>query len=126
MDESPTPLYVRLAADQARRLNDAVSASGKSKRRLVEDAVREHLADDGIVVGRIALREDPPEVLTAAEAASLLRVDESQLLQAAQHCQLPGRMIAGAWRFSRSALLSWLGQVPAGDETRTETIGAVT
>lgn len=107
MAEPPTPLYVRLAADQARRLDHAVAASGKSKRQLVEDAVREHL-DDGLVVGRVALREDPPEVLTAGEAASLLRVDETQLLEAARQGELPGRRIAGEWRFSRIALLSWL------------------
>jgi excisionase family DNA binding protein len=110
MGESPTPLYVRLAADQARRLNEAVSASGKTKRQLVEDAVRTHLDDHGLAVGRVALREDAPEVLTAAEAASLLRVDESKLLDAVQHRKLPGRRIADEWRFSRTALLSWLSR----------------
>lgn len=108
MHEPPTPLYVRLAADQARRLDDAVSASGKTKRQLVEDAVREHLTDDGLVVGRIALREDPPEILTAGEAAALLRIDERELLAAAGRSELPGRSIGGEWRFSRVALLSWL------------------
>ncbi len=108
MAERPTPLYVRLAADQARRLDCAVSASGKTKRQLVEDAVREHLDDAGLVVGRVALDEDPPEVLTVGEAASLLRVDESQLLEAARQGELPARAIAGEWRFSRIALLSWL------------------
>jgi len=123
MAEPPTPLYVRLAAEQARRLDQAVSASGKSKRRLVEDAVREHLSDDGLVVGRIAFSEDAPawsspstaataarEILTAAEAAALLRVDEGELVAAARRRKLPGRSIAGQWRFSRTALLSWLGR----------------
>jgi excisionase family DNA binding protein len=71
--------------------------------------VREHLADDGFVVGRVALREDPPEVLTAGEAASLLRVDEAELLKAAERDELPARRIAGEWRFSRTALPAWLG-----------------
>src|ERR1022692_1491674 len=85
LEDQPTPLYVRLAADQTRRLARAVSVSGKSKRQLVEDAVREHLTDDGLVVGgRVALREEMPEILTAAEAASLLRVDEGQLIDAAR------------------------------------------
>lgn len=110
LEDQPTPLYVRLAADQTRRLARAVSVSGKSKRQLVEDAVREHLTDDGLVVGgRVALREEMPEILTAAEAASLLRVDEGQLIDAARRCDLPGRMVGSDWRFSRSALLSWLG-----------------
>jgi hypothetical protein len=109
MPESPTPLYVRLSPDRTRRLESAVLASGKTKRQLVEDAVGQHLTDDGLLVGRVALREDPPEVLTLGEAASLLRVDEVQLLQAARRGEVPGRRIAEAWRFSRAALIAWLG-----------------
>lgn len=108
MPDDQTPLYVRLSADPNRRLKNAVSASGKSKRQLVEDAVRGHLTDDGLVVGRVALREDAPEVLTLAEAASLLRVDEPDLQLAAQRGELPGRQIGPEWRFSSTALLAWL------------------
>jgi excisionase family DNA binding protein len=108
MKEPPTPLYVRLAAEQARRLEEAVSVSGKSKRQLIEDAVREHLTDDGLTVGRIALSEQMPEVLTAPEAAALLRIEESDLLAAAARGELPARAIGEDWRFSRLALLSWL------------------
>lgn len=114
MDEPLTPLYVRLPAEQARRLDEAVSTSGKSKRRLVEDAVRQHLSDDNLVVGRVDFREDPPDVLTLGEAAALMRVEERQLLDEAERGDLPGRRIGGEWRFSRSALLSWLsaGEAP--------------
>jgi hypothetical protein len=108
MADQPTPLYVRLGADQTRRLASAVAASGKSKRQLVDDAVREHLTDEGLVVGRIALREDAPEVLTAGEAAALLRIDEGPLIDAAAHGEVPGRLIGGEWRFARGALLAWL------------------
>ncbi len=110
MPGDQTPLYVRLSADPNRRLTNAVSASGKSKRQLVEDAVREHLSDDGLVVGRVALREDAPEVLTLAEAASLLRLDERDLEAAAQRAELPARQLANQWRFSSTALLAWLHQ----------------
>jgi excisionase family DNA binding protein len=109
MKEPLTPLYVRLGADQARRLQEAVSVSGKSKRQLIEDAVREHLADENLTVGRIALREHEPEILTAAEAAALLRVDESELVASAARGELPGRPIGDEWRFSRAALLAWMG-----------------
>jgi hypothetical protein len=123
MSEPHTPLYVRLAAAQARRLDQAVTASGKTKRQLVDDAVREHLSDEGLVVGRVALREDPPEILTSAEAAALLRVDEAQLLAAAQGRELPGRTIGGEWRFSRAALLSWLGRERDRGETTPKAPG---
>jgi excisionase family DNA binding protein len=115
MNDNLTPLYVRLSADPSLRLERAVSVSGKSKRQLVEDAVREHLTDDGLVVGRLTLREDTPEVLTLTEAASLLRVDEDELREAAQSGDLPGRQIAGQWRFSSTALMAWLRQADASE-----------
>ena len=110
MPGSQTPLYVRLASDSARRLDEAVAASGMTKRQIVEDAVREHLGagKEDLVVGRIALREPAPDVLTAGEAAALLRIAEPELLQAAERGELPGRRIAGEWRFGREALLAWL------------------
>lgn len=108
MSAESTPLYVRLSSDRAQRLHDAASASGQSKRRLVEDAVGAYLDDGGLTVGRIALAEQEPEVLEGAEAAALLRLAEDDLIKAAQAGELPGRQIGKQWRFSRSALLSWL------------------
>ncbi|MBO0767799.1 MAG: helix-turn-helix domain-containing protein [Solirubrobacterales bacterium] len=97
------PLYVRLPAETAQRLDQAATTQGRSKRHLVEQAVREHL-----VVGRAALQETPPEILTLEEAAALLRIDPSDLQQAAVAGQLPGRLLGQEWRFSREALLAWL------------------
>ncbi len=70
--------------------------------------MREHLTDEGLVVGRVVLREDVPDVLLVGEAAALLRVDEANLLEAAQRGELPARRIVSDWRFSRTALLAWL------------------
>jgi excisionase family DNA binding protein len=113
MPGDDVPLYVRLPADQAQRLNDVADSTGQSKRRLVEDAVRQHLAsDDGLVVGRAALRENPPEVLTLEEAAALLRVEDAALLEIAERGDIPGQRIGQQWRFSRTALLAWLDHDP--------------
>jgi excisionase family DNA binding protein len=110
MPDHETPLYVRLASEAAQRLDDAVAASGLTKRRIVEDAVREHLGGDrDLVVGRATLREPMPDVLTAGEAASLLRIGEADVLAAAEAGELPGRRIGGEWRFAREALMAWLG-----------------
>jgi excisionase family DNA binding protein len=109
------PLYVRLPAEQAQRLDEVSDATGQSKRRLVADAVREHLSDDRLAVGRIELREGPPEVLTLDEAATLLRVDRERVLTATERDEIPGRQIAGEWRFSREALLAWLRHEPKHD-----------
>jgi len=117
MTSDQVPVYVRLAADSAKRLNQAVSASGRSKRQLIEDAVRAHLSDEGLVVGRvelskkpaeIELSKKPAEILTLEEAAELLRLDCAALFAAAEAGQVPGRRISEEWRFSRNALMNWL------------------
>jgi excisionase family DNA binding protein len=116
MSADVSPLFVRLPNEDARHLERAVAASGKSKRRLVSEAVREHLTDDGLVVGRAALRETGDEVMTAGETAALLKLEEAAVLAAAQSGDLPGRQVGGHWRFSRSGVLAWL----AGDDRRPE------
>ena len=108
MPADVSPLFVRLPGVDARHLDMAVAASGKSKRQLVSEAVREHLTDDGLVVGRATLREHGDEVMTAAEAAALLKLDEATVLGSARSGGLPGRQIEGHWRFSRRAVLAWL------------------
>jgi hypothetical protein len=117
MPEEQTPLYVRLSADPNRRLERAVTVSGKSKRQLVDEAVGAHFTDDGLVVGNITMREEIPQVLTLAEAAALLRVEPSALERAALGGEVPGRQIAGAWRFSKAALIAWLGMRAEAQET---------
>jgi len=109
MRSDQKPLYVRLGEDPTRRLEQAVAVSGKTKRQLIEDAVREHLTDGGLVVGRVALREQGPEVLTLSEAAALIRVVEADLEAEAERGDVPARRIGGQWRFLRAALLDWLG-----------------
>jgi excisionase family DNA binding protein len=48
-------------------------------------------------------------VLDAAQAAALLAVDEAAILELAERGELPGRRIGDVWRFSRRAVLEWLG-----------------
>jgi excisionase family DNA binding protein len=102
------PLFVRLAAADADRLDRAAGETGQSKRRLVESAVRSYLGDGELVVGRASIAEAPPEVMTAPEAAAYLRIEDEALLKAAEAGEVPGRQIAGEWRFSRAALAEWL------------------
>jgi hypothetical protein len=85
--------------------------------------MREHLTGGELTVGRIALIEEgwtplsspdsaapPNEVMTLPEAAAFLRLDEAQLERSAANGEVPARSIAGQWRFSRAALLAWLGR----------------
>jgi excisionase family DNA binding protein len=104
-----TPLFVRLPADAANRLDRAAFERGTSKRELVTDAVV-RLLDDRVTVGRaeVAAPADP-EVLTVEQVAALLQVDADTVRALAREGDLPGRKVGREWRFSRAAVLAWLG-----------------
>lgn len=53
--------------------------------------------------------EAAKEVLNAEEAAELLEVNPYTVRQKARLGELPGRKVGKEWRFSRTALLEWLG-----------------
>jgi excisionase family DNA binding protein len=98
-----TPLYVRIPKDDADRLDRASFESGKPKRELVTDALRQHFE-----LGHHEFRPTAQDVLTLAQAAELLQVDEKSLAELAEKGDLPGRRIGEDWRFARQALLDWL------------------
>jgi excisionase family DNA binding protein len=131
-------LFVRLTPEQARRLDRAVAAVPARKKDLIggllerfvepdtpaglaalrdlagHDEMRRHVAidlgGDGPVVGHASFRPAPePEVLDAAGAAALLLVDEPAVVALAERGEIPARRIGETWRFSRRALLDWLG-----------------
>lgn len=116
MPSSSKPLYVRLPSSEADRLDVVATATGKSKRQLVSEAIRGHLTDDGLTVGHITLPEGAPEIMTLVEAAAFLRLDEAQLAVNAAQGGLPARQIGDEWRFSRAAILTWLGAEAASTE----------
>ena len=103
------PLYVRLPRDQAVALDRLVDATGQRKQHVVSE-----LLADRLEVGRIEVAERPSttaeEVLTLEELSSLLRLPTTALEALAEDGLLPGRRIAGEWRFARSAILEWLSR----------------
>src|SRR4051794_38013616 len=128
------PLFVRLPAEQGAKLDRAADALGVPKARIVAHLVERHVDPDtppglqrlgelaarvplpvgldaspGLPVGsQVFWPARPPEVLTAAEAAALLQVPEGAVDELAERGELPGRRIAGEWRFAREALIAWL------------------
>jgi excisionase family DNA binding protein len=58
------------------------------------------------------------DVLTLAEAAAYLRVSEADVIGLVHSQNLPGRFIAGEWRFLKSALQQWLATGEPNWETR--------
>lgn len=62
------------------------------------------------------------EVLTLAEAAAYLRLPESEVVGLAHTQGLPGRYVAGEWRFLRAALQHWLATGSPTWDTRKAAI----
>jgi excisionase family DNA binding protein len=90
--------------DALRRLHD--EAPGALPRRIVIEP-----DEPALVVGHHSFRPaEVPEVLTPAQAAVLLQVEEEDVLALAEEGRLPGRRIGDEWRFARAALVTWLSQ----------------
>ncbi len=103
MSESQ-PLFVRLPRRAAERLEAVAAETGTSKREVITRLI----TGDDLVVGAHAFRPaEPSPVLTAEEAAELLRVEPAVVLELAEAGQLPGRLVGGEWRFAREAVLAW-------------------
>src|SRR4051794_4283989 len=140
-DPEMAALFVRLPVEQAEKLDRAafelkvpkqelvnalvarfsprelaqLPGVGSSRRRLLVETE----ADD-MTVGSHSFRPfDASEVLSPAEVADLLQVDEPMVEELAEAGDLPGRKIGEEWRFSRTAVLEWLGG--AGEEQGEET-----
>jgi excisionase family DNA binding protein len=111
-------LFVRLPAGAAARLDRAAEVLGMRKKDLVAGLVERYVHPESPrAMGALRLGSysfeayeapEAPEVLDARQAADLLQVDESTIVQMAETGKLPGRKLGEAWRFSRAALVAWL------------------
>jgi excisionase family DNA binding protein len=115
-------LFVRLPAAAADKLDRAAFELKVPKKELVAALVDEHvdaagrrvvveMGEDGLTVGRADVRPAAaPEVLTLSDLSALLQVSEGELAALAEAGELPGRRLGDHWRFSRAAVLAWLGE----------------
>jgi excisionase family DNA binding protein len=114
------PLFVRLPAAEADKLDRASHELRVAKKDLVTALVARAQFDDmrrvvietggeELTVGRADFRPSPaPEVLTLDGAAELLQLEPDAVAELAAAGELPGRRIGDEWRFSRAAVLAWL------------------
>jgi excisionase family DNA binding protein len=106
--DSPASLAALAGDAPARSVLGYAPSRAHARRRVTVET----LEPDTMLVGRHSFRPaaEPraPEVLTAEQAAELLQVEPSALTRMAEDGELPGRRLAGQWRFSREALLRWL------------------
>jgi len=135
MAKKPPPegaLFVRLPTAAVERLDRAAEVLGMRKKDLVAGLVSRYVDPDsprGLdALGSLSTREitlgvvepastrgsysfqpyDPPEVMTSAQAADFMQIEEAAVIELAAAGKLPGRQLGGGWRFSRAALLAWL------------------
>jgi excisionase family DNA binding protein len=130
-----TPLYVRIPNAAAEKLDRAAFELRTSKQDLVTGLVSRYVdpdtpsglralerigggtrrvvveaVDDSLTVGHHSFVPSPEAaVLTPAEVAELLRIDEDTVERMAAAGELPGRRLGDDWRFNRDAILRWLG-----------------
>jgi excisionase family DNA binding protein len=120
MSSTEKPLFVRLPAAEADKLDRASHELRVAKKDLVTALVARAQFDDmrrvvietggdEWTVGRADFRPNPaPEVLTLDGAAELLQLPAEAVAELAAAGELPGRKVGDEWRFSRAAVLAWL------------------
>jgi excisionase family DNA binding protein len=129
-DPEMAALFVRLPVKQAEKLDRAAFELKVPKQQLVSALLEGYSAGqlarlpglsgrrrvvvesevDDVAVGSHSFRPfEPPEVLSPAEVADLLQVEEELVTGLAEKGELPGRKLGDEWRFSRTAVLEWLG-----------------
>jgi len=60
------------------------------------------------------------DILTIPELAELLRVAEKTVYTLAQRGEIPAFKVGGQWRFSRSAIQSWIENSSRGGKSAAE------
>jgi excisionase family DNA binding protein len=106
-EEALAPLFVRIPATLAQRLDRAAVELRRPKQELVAAA----LGDEDWALGRAVpavTTADAPEVLTTEQLAELLQLDEDTVRKLAASGAIPGRKVGAHLRFSRRAILDWL------------------
>jgi excisionase family DNA binding protein len=111
------PLFVRIPTAEARKLDEASRLLETPKSRLVAELVARHLEQphgiDALRGAPVGRAEFVPvgelEVLTLDQLATLLSLEPDAVRELAERGEVPGRKLGDEWRFSRAAVLDWLG-----------------
>jgi excisionase family DNA binding protein len=119
-----TALFVRIPSAEADKLHRASNVLGAPKRELITRLVARYVdpenpatlsrlggAEGEMSVGRAWFRPaEELEILTPAQLAGLLQVEEETVIGMAERKEIPARKVGEEWRFSREAVLAWLAE----------------
>jgi excisionase family DNA binding protein len=125
-DTDYTALYVRIPSAEAEKLHRAADFLRTPKRELITKLVARFDPEDPVWTrpasgpthaqaefgfGQHSFRPAAElEILTPAQLAGLLQVEEKLVLELAESGELPARKVGEEWRFSREAILAWLAE----------------
>src|ERR1041384_6035605 len=119
-----TALFVRIPSTEANKLPRATNALGAPKRELITRLVARYVDPENpatlsrlgggepeMSAGRAWFRpRGGPGILTPAQLAGLLQVEEETVIALAERKEIPARKVGEEWRFSREAVLAWLAE----------------
>src|SRR5436853_4960884 len=119
-----TALFVRIPSEHAAKLHRAADALGAPKRELISRLVAQYVDPDDPTamsalgsaqsewtVGQASFRPASElEILTPAQLAGLLQVDEEVVGELAEKRELPGRTVGEEWWFSRGGVRAGLAE----------------
>jgi excisionase family DNA binding protein len=119
-----TALFVRIPSVEADKLHRAANALGAPKRELITRLVARYVdpenpttlnqlggTESELGVGQAWFRPaEELEILTPAQLAGLLQVEEETVVEMAERREIPARKVGEEWRFSREAGLAWLAE----------------
>lgn len=110
--QATAAVFVRVPVGEAEKLDRLSFELKRPKREIVSALLSAvELQEGRMVLGRADVQRevhDDTEVLALEDLAELLQVDEGIVRALAERGELPGRQLAGCWRFSRRAVLDWL------------------
>ncbi len=108
-------IFARIPRAEAEKLDRLSFELRRPKQEIIAGLLAQYAPSDEpqgreLDLGRYAFRPSAaPDVLTLAQLALFLQVDEQTVRALAEAGEIPGREIGGEWRFSREAVLAWLG-----------------
>jgi excisionase family DNA binding protein len=101
-------IFARVPKASAEKLERLAHELKQPKQSVIAGLLARYPESGTPEVGRYAFHA--AEVLTLEQLAQLLQLDVEMVRGLAETGELPGRKLGEEWRFSRDAVLTWLGE----------------